>query len=181
MNIIGTLDYAIKKTIDKGGHFNDEKYIKDALQQYVELDISKGFTSNYDARENIESLSKDDIDRELLKNVVKKRAYAESNGYNILINTNKRINDDLNVSELEVILIKYMKNSPIDITDYLVKKHPKIRSLLIESFVGSRYFRSDYGGDELDKQEMSKYYRTLLNRIDEYYNDLKLTQKGLIS
>lgn len=135
MNNIEIIDYAIKATMDKGGSFSSENYISSALKQYAKLNYSKGFTSNKSARKYIETLSKDDIDRELLKNIIKKRAYAETNGYNVLLNTNKTINDELTISELELILIKNMDEAPLDVAKYLLDKLPKVRSLLINSFV----------------------------------------------
>jgi hypothetical protein len=173
------IDYVINTTRSKGGNFNSYEYIKTALSQFCKYNYSKGFTSTGEARNYIEGLSMDDIDRELLKNLVKKKNYASKNSYNLVLGSNKQMSTDLEQSELEYLFIENMKKSPIDVEDYLLnkKEEPSFRDRLIESFVDSRYFNPSYGAHELDECSVFPEYKYLLDKIDQYYDVLKIEKK----
>ena len=137
---LSMIDYSILTTMEKGGDYACYENIVSALENYALYDNPNGFTKNKDARNYISSLSKEDIRKELLKNIVKKHYYAIYSGYATILKTNKSFADDLNISEAELLILDSIKGMPIIAIDDILKKMPKLTDLMIKSFVDSRYF-----------------------------------------
>lgn len=172
-NTLYNIDYCCNETRRKQGKYNTEKNIANALKLYINNYDSSSFTRNNNARNIINSLDKESIIKELLINLVKKYSYSQSNGYATLLNTKKGFDDDYSFDEGEFLIIKTIKENKIEVIEYLLNKYPKLLSLLIDSFVSSRYFDVRFGITELDNQQIIPLYNDLINKINSYYDDMK--------
>lgn len=169
------IDYAISMTRNKGGQFNSLGTMSSALKHYYHFAKSEGFTSNGNARKYMETLSNDDIEKELLIGIIKKQACATKNGYNQKLSTNKTFNDDLTVEDTELLLIGTITQDRMEVVKYLLDKYPKLINNLIDSFVDTRYFSPQYGIEQLDQE--FPYYQNMLDKIENYYAGLKVDQQ----
>lgn len=167
---LSMIDYSILTTMEKGGDYACYENIVSALENYALYDNPNGFTKNKDARNYISSLSKEDIRKELLKNIVKKHYYAIYSGYATILKTNKSFVDDLNISEAELLILDSIKTMPIIAIDDILKRMPKLTDLMIKSFVDSRYFDRSYMINNLDNNGVeNNECQNLLFKIDSYY------------
>lgn len=173
MDTIDVIDYAVMKTMAKGGAFADYNNIKNNLMNYYYYGNSMGFTSDGNARDYISSLNTNDIKKELLKNIVKCKACTIYNQYGGgLLSVRKSFGDALTYDELEFLLYQNIEGYPIDTIEYIFEKYPKYLSMVIDNFVTKRYFSTGYGISKLeDKSIVSPYFQNLLNKIDNYYTD----------
>ena len=166
------IDYAVYITMKKGEGFNKHEYIAEALKQYYFYNHEKGFTSNEGARGYIENLTKEDIEKELLIEMIKKQACATKKGYPQKLSTNKTFDDDdITKEDIELLLIGTMNHNRMEVIKYLLDKYPKIVNTLIDSFVDARYFSPQYGMEQLD--QYLPYYQSAIDKIESYYAELK--------
>lgn len=167
---INIIDYSCSKTMSRGGDYNTFDNIYSALKTYFIDNNSGGFTRLDDARSNIESLTKDDIKVELLKNIVKKEACSNYYNYMRRLNTKKSFDDPLDTTDAELLIFKSITDMSMDEVEEILNKYPKLNNLLIDSFVSSRYFDDSYKIDNLeDKSIMTNEYNKLIEKIDSYY------------
>lgn len=171
MDTIEIIDYAVMKTIAKGGAFAESANIKSRFKNYYYCGDSTGFTRDGNAREYISSLGVNDIKKELLKNIVKCRACASYNQYGAsLLSVKKSYGDELTYDELEFLIYQDIERYPLDTIEYIFEKYPIYLSMIIDSFVTKRYFSQGYSISKLeDKRIISPYYENLLDKIDNYY------------
>ena len=66
---LGMIDFSILTTMGKKGDYSSYENVVGALENYVINNNPMGFTRKDNARDYIKSLSKDDIRKELLKNI----------------------------------------------------------------------------------------------------------------
>lgn len=169
---LGIIDYSILTTMGKKGDYSSYENVVGALENYVFQDNPMGFTRKDNARDYIKSLSKDDIKKELVKNIVKKHCCAEQNGYATLLNTDKKFVDELTISEAELLIFKTISspNTTMYEFDDILNKLPKLTTLMIESFVDSRYFDRSYMVTNLDSNELlTPDCQNLLFKIETFY------------
>lgn len=168
---LSMIDYSILTTMEKGGDYACYENIVSALENYALYDNPNGFTKNKDARNYISSLSKEDIRKELLKNIVKKHYYAIYSGYATILKTNKKFDDNLNISESELLIFDAVNEMQMESIDNILDRLPKLTELMIESFVDSRYFDRSYMVTNLDSNEVSnEECQNLLFKVDAYYS-----------
>ena len=78
---LSMIDYSILTTMGKGGDYACYENVVGALENFVFKNSAMGFTRKDDARNYISSLNKDEIRRELIKNIIKKHYCTIYNGY----------------------------------------------------------------------------------------------------
>ncbi|MBP3635866.1 MAG: hypothetical protein J6J17_05400 [Bacilli bacterium] len=167
---LNIIDYSCIKTMSKGGAYASFENIALALKNYINYNDSLGITSLDYARDYLKTLTKDDIEKELLKNVVKKFACSNYHNYMRLLGTEKSFNDELNVKEVEFLVFKSISEMHMDGVKYLLEKYPKLIDSLIDSFVSSRYYSESYMIDNLDNDKfITPEYQRLIEKIDSYY------------
>lgn len=169
------IDYAIEMTRNKGIPFNNKNAMTAALSQYYFNLNSGGFTKNGNARGYIETLSKEDIEKELLIEIIKKQACATRKGYPQKLSTSKTFNDDLTIEDTELLLVGTMNQNRMEVIKYLLEKYPKLINQLIDSFVDARYFNQSYGMKNLDVE--NPYYQHMIDKIESYYSELKTNEQ----
>lgn len=169
---LGMIDFSILTTMGKKGDYSSYENVVGALENYVINNNPMGFTRKDNARDYIKSLSKDDIRKELLKNIVKKHYFAEQNGYATLLNTDKKFVDELTISEAELLIFKPISSPNITMYEFnnILERIPKLTKLMIESFVDSRYFDRSYMVNNLDSTELlTPECQNLLFKIETFY------------
>lgn len=169
---LGMIDYSILTTMGKKGDYSSYENVVGSLENYVFYNNPMGFTRKDNARDYIKSLSKDDIKKELLKNIVKKHYCAEQNGYATLLNTDKKFVDELTISEAELLIFKTISSPNITMYEFnnILERIPKLTRLMIESFVDSRYFDRSYMVNNLDSTELlTPECQNLLFKIETFY------------
>ena len=168
---LSMIDYSILTTMGKGGDYACYENVVGALEDFVFKNSAKGFTRKDDARNYISSLNKDEIRRELIKNIIKKHYCTIYNGYATILKTNKKFDDNLNISESELLIFDAVNEMQIESIDNILDKLPKLTELMIESFVDSRYFDRSYMVTNLDSNEVSnEECQNLLFKVDAYYS-----------
>ncbi|MBE6160569.1 MAG: hypothetical protein E7157_05965 [Lactobacillales bacterium] len=171
------IDYAIEMTRNKGVPFNTRNAMSAALSQYYFNSNSGGFTKNGNARGYLETLSKNDIEKELLIEIIKKQACATRKGYHQKLSTSKTFDDeDLTIEDTELLLTGIMNQTRMEAVKYLLEKYPKLINQLIDSFVDARYFNESYGMQELDIE--NPYYQNMIDKIENYYSELKVNEQS---
>ena len=167
---LNMIDYSSLKTMSKGGDYSCYENIVAALYNYVMCNNPNGFTKLDDARNYIMSLTKQDIERELLKNIVKKNFCSRYNHYATKLGTNKEFDDNLGISDAEVLIFNALSTMHMDAVDYIIQKYPKLIDLMVKSFVDSRYFDTSYKIEKLDDENIiTDECKRLLTKIDEHY------------
>ena len=176
---LGMIDFSILTTMGKKGDYSSYENVVGALENYVINNNPMGFTRKDNARDYIKSLSKDDIRKELLKNIVKKHYCAMYSGYATILKTNKSFVDDLNISEAELLILDSIKTMPIIAIDDILKRMPKLTDLMIKSFVDSRYFDRSYMINNLDNNGVeNNECQNLLFKIDSYYEKSNINEES---
>ena len=170
------IDYACLKTLEKGGEFSTEKHITNALLKLLIEGYTFGFTSNGRARDYISSLSFEQIEKELLKNVIKTNELATRKGYMVLLGTQKTFDDKgLANDEVKILLMNILKEGRMESVKFILNKSPNLYKNLISDFVSTRYYKDGYKFDQLDNiSTFSKENSMLLQKIDNYYNQIQL-------
>lgn len=172
---LNIIDYSVLKTMSKGGDYCTFENIVSALLNYIIYNNPNGFTKLDDARNYIMSLTKDDIEKELLKNIIKKNFCAIYNNYELKIKTNKKTSDNLSISDIEVLIFNSLSTMNMNEIKYIIKKYIK---LIIKSFVETRYFDDNYKIEKLDNKDIiTNECNKLLNMIDDYYQKLHDSKK----
>lgn len=167
---LSMIDYSILTTMGKGGDYACYENVVGALEDFVFKNSTMGFTRKDDARNYISSLSKDEIRRELIKNIIKKHYCSIYNGYATVLKTSKKFDDNLNISESEILIFNAVNEMQMESVDNILNRLPKLTELMIESFVDSRYFDRSYMVTNLDNNEISNdEYQNLLFKVDAYY------------
>ena len=167
---LNIIDYALTKTMDKGGAYASLDNIVLALDKYLVHNVPSGITSNGDARNYIMSINQDDIMRELLKNVVKKNFAAIHNSYAVKLGTNKTFDDELGVDDVDILIYDALSSMPMEAVVYILEKNPKVVDSMVKSFVESRYYNPSYTVKKLDDENIvTDECARLLNKIDGYY------------
>ena len=170
------LDYACLKTMEKGGDYNSVSHISNSIQALLVNGYSAGFTHNEEARNYIKGLNSDDIEKELLLNLIKQKACERIDGNEIISNTTKEF-DDSNLSKEEAITLIYNtidSDKGVKAVKWALSKYPKLYSALSVVFVETRYFDiENYGMNKLDKVELNEKEKSLIDKIEFYYNELK--------
>lgn len=167
---LSMIDYSILTTMGKGGDYACYENVVGALENFVFKNSTMGFTRKDDARNYISSLSKDEIRRELIKNIIKKHYCSIYNGYATVLKTSKKFDDNLNISESEILIFNAVNEMQMESVDNILNRLPKLTELMIESFVDSRYFDRSYMVTNLDNNEISNdEYQNLLFKVDAYY------------
>lgn len=167
---LSMIDYSILITMGKGGDYACYENVVGALEDFVFKNSTMGFTRKDDARNYISSLSKDEIRRELIKNIIKKHYCSIYNGYATVLKTSKKFDDNLNISESEILIFNAVNEMQMESVDNILNRLPKLTELMIESFVDSRYFDRSYMVTNLDNNEISNdEYQNLLFKVDAYY------------
>lgn len=168
---LSMIDYSILTTMGKGGDYACYENVVGALEDFVFKNSAMGFTRKDDARNYISSLNKDEIRRELIKNIIKKHYCSIYNGYATILTTDKKIGDNLNISESELLIFNAVNEMQMESVDNILDRLPKLTEHMIESFVDSRYFDRGYMVTNLDSNEVSNYEcQNLLFKVDEYYS-----------
>lgn len=168
---LSMIDYSILTTMGKGGDYASYENIVGALENFVFQNNAMGFTRKDDARNYISSLNKDEIRRELVKNIIKKHYCTIYNGYATILTTDKKIGDNLNISESELLIFNAVNEMQMESVDNILDRLPKLTEHMIESFVDSRYFDRGYMVTNLDSNEVSNYEcQNLLFKVDAYYS-----------
>ena len=167
------LDFACATTIEKErrqGKTTIQEDINKAIEYYVRRGMPQGFTRTNDARSYVENLSKDNIDKELLLNIVKIQALKNFNHEATLLGTNKTFNDNLSVDELELLTFKLIEMYDIDSIRNLFEQFPDKYDMLVLSFVFRRYFDSLHGADKLDDQQIMTWeYASKQGKIESAF------------
>lgn len=167
---LSMIDYSILTTMGKGGDYACYENVVGVLEDFVFKNSTMGFTRKDDARNYISSLSKDEIRRELIKNIIKKHYCSIYNGYATVLKTSKKFDDNLNISESEILIFNAVNEMQMESVDNILNRLPKLTELMIESFVDSRYFDRSYMVTNLDNNEISNdEYQNLLFKVDAYY------------
>lgn len=167
---LSMIDYSILTTMGKGGDYACYENVVGVLENFVFKNSTMGFTRKDDARNYISSLSKDEIRRELIKNIIKKHYCSIYNGYATVLKTSKKFDDNLNISESEILIFNAVNEMQMESVDNILNRLPKLTELMIESFVDSRYFDRSYMVTNLDNNEISNdEYQNLLFKVDAYY------------
>lgn len=167
---LSMIDYSILTTMGKGGDYASYENVVGALEDFVFKNSAMGFTRKDDARNYIGSLNKDEIRRELVKNIIKKHYCSTYNGYATILKTNKGFGDNINISESELLIFDAVNEMQMKSVDNILDKLPKLTELMIESFVDSRYFDKSYMVTNLDSNEvLSDECQNMLFKVDEYY------------
>lgn len=167
---LSMIDYSILTTMGKGGDYASYENVVGALENFVFQNNAMGFTRKDDARNYISSLNKDEIRRELVKNIIKKHYCTIYNGYAAILKTDKNFGDNLNISESELLIFDAVNEMQMESVDNILDRLPKLTELMIESFVDSRYFDRSYMVTNLDSNEIeNEKCQTLLFKVDEYY------------
>ena len=167
---LSMMDYSILTTMGKGGDYACYENVVGALENFVFKNSVMGFTRKDDARNYISSLNKNEIRRELIKNIIKKHYCAIYNGYATILNTNKKFGDNLNISESELLIFNAVNEMQMESVDNILDRLPKLTELMIESFVDSRYFDRSYMVTNLDSNEVTNdECQNLLFKVDAYY------------
>lgn len=172
--ILDYIDFAVEttKTRIPPSYSDKEDYIYRALDLYLNQNFSNGFTRTNNARSMIESLRKEDIDKEILKNVVKIRFYSQIKGYPVCFNARKSYRDKLSMMEAEGLIINDLERLRLDDIKHMIDTSPNLYDSLIASFVDRRYFNESYGKENLDNLSKIPYdYQDLLDKIDAYYDN----------
>lgn len=170
---LNIIDYSVIKTIDKGGDYNSDFNINRAFNDYYFKNNPNGFTRDSDARNYISSLKREDIEKEMLKNLFKKEACAKLKQFTMLLDTEKTFKDKLTISEAELIVKKLIKNLNMSEVKELLNKFPSVELLLLKSFVQSRYFDPSYGVNNLDNINiLDSNEEALIQKIENYYLEL---------
>lgn len=167
---LGIIDYSTLTTMGKGNDYSSYENIVGALESYIFQNNPIGFTRKDNARDYIKSLSKDDIRKELLKNIIKKHYYAQNNGYETVLKTDKSFVDDLTISEAELLIFDTIQSMPMISLDNMIDRLPKLTDLMIKSFVDSRYFDRNYMVNNLDNN-LNTECQNLLFKVESYYSD----------
>lgn len=167
---LNIIDYSILKTMSRGGDYSCFENAVAALLNYTMYNNPNGFTRLDNARNYIMSLSIDDIEKELLKNIVKKDFCSRYNHYACKLGTRKNFGDELDISDAEVLIFNAICTMHMDAVNYIIKKYPELTDLMIKSFVDSRYFNSSYKIEKLeDEKIITDECAMLLKKIDDYY------------
>lgn len=171
MSNIEKIDFAIISTISKKGSFFEEEYINEALKKLLKENFSRGFTKDNNARYDMEQLSKKQIEKEMLKNVVKKYALMKKLGYRI--NGNKKISIDRisSVEDADALMYTIIKNNDINHVSYILEKNPNLYNYLISSFINSRYHDKRFINKLDDQKKIDGENKKLLEKLDNLYKN----------
>lgn len=171
------IDYAIKMTkerskqtpdlakLDSVGHFTE------AIVQYMFNGDSKGFSSFGDGRKYIMSLTKEDLEEQLLKHVVKSEVAKK--GMVGKLGTNKTFDDDLEQADVQILMYKALNEMDMSGIKYILDKYPILYKGLAANFVEDRYFNYNLGEEKLDAPFPDNRTNYYYKKIDEYYKNLK--------
>lgn len=171
------LDYACKTTIAKEtttGKTQVQEDINNAIKYYVKKGQPQGFTRTNGARNYVETLNKDIIEKELLLNIVKINALKDFNHEATLLSVNKSFNDDLSIDELEFLTYKLIEKYDISSVRALFESFPDKYEQLVRSFVYRRYFDSLHNADTLDDQQIMTWeYAAKQGKIESAFGVAK--------
>lgn len=170
------IDYACLKTMEKGGEFSTPLHITTALSRLLNEGYTRGFTSNSGARNYISNLSFEQIEKELLKNIIKTDELATRKRYDVLLGTQKNFDsENLSNAEVKFLLMNLLKEGQMESIKYILNKYPNLYTNLISDFVSTRYYDNKYRIDQLDNiPTFSKENSMLLEKIDNYYNQAQM-------
>lgn len=170
------IDYACLKTMEKGGEFSNQRHITAALSMLLNEGYTRGFTSNGGARNYISNLSFEQIEKELLKNIIKTKELATRKGYAVLLGTRKNFDsENLSNDEIKILLMNLLKEGQMESVKYILNKYPNLYKNLITDFVSTRYYNNSYRIDQLDNiPTFSKENSMLLEKINNYYNKAQI-------
>lgn len=180
-NEVAILDNGLISTMQKGGPYATMENIKNSLTNYYFHNETRGITSANGARDGVKTLKQINIERELLKNVIKADSLEKQNGYVTLLGTNKTYDDKtINLQEAEFLIKKLIGEMPMEAVVYVLKQNPVLFDQAFESFVTKRYYNSSYGIDRLDNVEMiDTYNQYLFDKIDSYYDEKLGNNNGI--
>ena len=169
------IDEAIEQTMKKGGSYNSVSYITDkSLSRYLFYNVADGFTRDNSAREHMESLNRDIVNKEMLKNIVKITALKNYQKEKVVSSTKKSFDDALTIGELEYIAYTMIKKMNKDDILQVCLQYPKFYQGLMFSFVYRRHFDKNHTMDMLDDKNIMKgEYKLLQDKIDNEYSSKK--------
>ena len=183
------LDYAIGVTRQKPRtekhNFNSATYLTGAIMQYLEKNNAQGFTSANDARayivgdnkRGIPGITKENIEEQLLKHVIKSISAKERNGFAQSLGTGKDFSTARTTDDAQQVIYKSMKTMHMEGISYALEQYPDMYKLLAAGFVEERYFDYHMGPQELD-QPMNRYENDYYyQKIDEYYNSARTNSR----
>jgi len=185
MTNLECIDYACMETYHRYiGASTDPNYIYQhlnyAIQRSLQGDFA-GFTRNNGARDCIQGLSRDEIEAELLKNLVRTVSYKqriddpEANNGRALLSLSS-IPEGVRMSDIENGLYNELVNNEMNHQRFRTERDhpwvtrlqdPKIMNTLICSYVHNRYERRI--ARELEEVQYSSIEQEVLDSIDCYY------------
>ena len=136
---LGMIDFSILTTMGKKGDYSSYENVVGALENYVINNNPMGFTRKDNARDYIKSLSKDDIRKELLKNI--KLELPETPDIKdfkkLMLNRDEKIENEIIKPKDDLINKLYNENislhkelskqaNTVNIAIEYEKKHPQI-------------------------------------------------------
>lgn len=145
-NTIGIINDYVMETRKKHPDYSQDR-INGAFKQFLKnFDSPKradGFSRINGSRDALNSLRNEDIYIELLKNVIKLKAYRDDNGERQFLGKTDTFSDNMHPLEKDEWLFHQIMYCQLDGINAMMTKNDKILNALINSFVESRYFSMD--------------------------------------
>lgn len=175
-NTLNILDNAVKDTmqsyLEKKGEVKSPSYYCGAIKQFIvnfnDPRRANGFTKSNGARDNVNSLTKENVYAELLKNIVKLKAFREDYGQRQALAVSDYFSRDMHPLEKDEWLFRQLMYYPLEGIDEMMKRNDDIMNGLIGSFVESRYYSNNK--DNIDNTMLNEDEQECLDRINGYYN-----------
>ena len=166
------IDYYKKDCYEKKLFFELVEYQKRFFKKNIKIQLLTGYF--YATTEYLFFLNKENDIYNIVdegKNIIKKHYCTIYNGYATILKTNKKFDDNLNISESELLIFDAVNEMQMESIDNILDRLPKLTELMIESFVDSRYFDRSYMVNNLDSNEVSnEECQNLLFKVDAYYS-----------
>lgn len=178
-NTLKILDDAVRDTKESRkikGKSDEPTYYYGALKQFIKhYDNPKradGFTRFNGARYAVDTLTKEDVYGELLKNIVKLKAFKDEYNKAQALAVSNYFSPDMHPYEQEEWLFHQIMYYPLDGINEMMSKNDDILNSLLSSFVNSRYY-SGYKDEIDDEMNLTEQEQDCLDNIESYYKTNK--------
>lgn len=180
------IDYAVAMTRERASQtpelskLNSAGHLVEAIVEYMFNGNASGFSSYGDGRKYILELSKEDFEEQLLKHVVKSKIAKTRGGIDSRLGTNKTFGDDLEQSDVQILIYRALGEMDMSAIKYILDKYPVLYRSLAANFIEDRYFDKNLGEEKLDATLFDSQGIYYYNKIDEYYKSLKMNREESI-
>ncbi len=164
------IDNAYDITMDKHPDYSLDRLcgaLKQFVVHYNDPRRANGFSKP--ARDDLNTLAKEDIYTELLKNIVRLKAFRDAYDKRQALAISDYFYPEMHPYEQDEWLFHQIMYYPLEGIDDMMIRNEEIMNSLVRSFVDSRYF--SYNRTEIDDEmNLTEDEAECLAKIDGYYD-----------